>query len=161
MTIHAPRHLERADELAVDAAKRFGAVRRRSEALPLGDSHYLLLDTYGELAKIYAIADVAIIGGGFANLGGQNLIQPLAQGVPVLHGPHMQNFREATAEADSQGAAIQCSDSAELAAALRRLLTDPNERQKMGAAASAMVQRHGGASARYAQAIADAAGPGR
>lgn len=161
LIIHAPRHLERADELALDAAKRFGEVRRRSEALPLGHCSYLLLDTYGELAKIYAIADVAIVGGGFANLGGQNLIQPLAHGVPALHGPHMQNFREATAEADSVGAAIQCADSAELAATLRRLLTDPHERQKMGSAASAMVQRHRGASARYAQAIADAAGSGR
>jgi 3-deoxy-D-manno-octulosonic-acid transferase len=153
--IHAPRHLERVDALAAMVREEMGSVALRSK----GESGpYMILDTYGELSSIYCVADVVVIGGGFENLGGQNLIQPLAHGKPVLHGPHMQNFRDSSAMADACGAAQICSTADELAAAIRALLDDPVKRQAMGNAAKQLVQENLGATRRYAEAIAMEAG---
>lgn len=151
--VHAPRHLERADALAELAASVCGrdAVARRSR----GESgRYLILDTYGELAKVYAVADVVVIGGGFANLGGQNLVQALAHGKPVVHGPHMHNFREVAEMAARAGATEIAATASELAAAVTRLLDDPARRAKMGEAAAELVKSGAGAAKRYAEAIA-------
>ncbi|MBI1756225.1 MAG: 3-deoxy-D-manno-octulosonic acid transferase [Fimbriimonas ginsengisoli] len=149
--IHAPRHLERAPALASAVEQAFGQVALRSKG-QTGD--YLILDTYGELSGLYAIADVVVIGGGFDRLGGQNLIQPLACGKPVLHGPHMNNFADVTASALAAGASSVCSTAQELSASLKQLLDDPEEREKMGAAARELVKQNAGASRRYAEAIA-------
>ena len=151
--VHAPRHLERATDLAQAVAARLGSVALRSK----GESgRYLLLDTYGELGRAYLAADVAIVGGGFGNFGGQNLIQPLAAGKPVLHGVHMQNFAEATRLALAAGASIECLTSDALRDAVERLRSDPDERDRRGAAAREVVAGHLGASERYASAIAEA-----
>jgi 3-deoxy-D-manno-octulosonic-acid transferase len=117
----------------------------------------LVLDTLGELTSVYAAADVAVIGGGFAKLGGQNLIQPLAHGVPVLHGPHMHNFRDVTSQADEAGCALMAPDAASLAKALVELRGDEARRNVMGEAAKTLVQANLGASDRYAAAIVAAA----
>jgi 3-deoxy-D-manno-octulosonic-acid transferase len=152
--IYAPRHLERAE---------FVAARAKAEGFDLGlrskgeTSKFLLLDTYGELSSLYAIADLAIIGGGFDALGGQNLLQPLAHGVPVLHGPHMDNFREVTKLANERGAALSLSDASAMGETIQRLMDNPEERRRMGEAARILVQEHVGASERYASAIADEA----
>lgn len=145
----APRHLEKADDLAQTLGD---TCARRSK----GDkgSDRLILDSYGELDLVYAVADVAIVGGGFANLGGQNLLQPLAHGKPVLHGPSMQNFRDVAAMAERAGATRVCATPGELAGAVKQLLTDPATRAKMGAAAAELVRANAGASRRYAEAIA-------
>ncbi|HVT12353.1 MAG TPA: glycosyltransferase N-terminal domain-containing protein [Fimbriimonadaceae bacterium] len=149
--VHAPRHVERAADLVSEAKHRFGDAALRSEGKP---SRYLVLDTYGELDKVYSVADVVIVGGGFDNLGGQNLVQPLAHGKPVLHGPHMQNFREVAAASVDAGASLVCATPADLASRLKELLADPTLRAQMGAAASQLVRSNAGASRRYAQAIA-------
>jgi 3-deoxy-D-manno-octulosonic-acid transferase len=152
--IHAPRHLERAPELAKRAGEKFGDVGLRSK----GDkSRFLVLDTYGELSEVYSVADVVIIGGGFDDMGGQNLIQPLAHGKPVIHGPHMQNFRQAVEMSQAAGASVEVSTAEEFAEALISLKSDSAKRQKMGAAGAALVQAQLGASKRYAKAIASAA----
>jgi 3-deoxy-D-manno-octulosonic-acid transferase len=152
--VYAPRHIERAEALVARGREFWGAAARRS----LGESGpFLVLDTYGELAKVYAAADVVVVGGGFANMGGQNLIQPLAHGKPVLHGPHMQNFRDATTMARDAGAALSCAGAQELAAALTSLRADPMKRMMMGAQAAGLVMKNLGASRRYAEAIAAAA----
>jgi len=152
--VWAPRHIERADQVAAQMVDSFGSCSRRSLA---ERGRYVLLDTYGELSKTYAVADVVIIGGGFDNLGGQNLLQPLAHGKPVLHGPHMQNFKEVTAAALKLGASRECADARELRAAVVELIGAPEVREKMGHAGRAFVEANEGASRRYAQAIADAA----
>lgn len=151
--VHAPRHLERVPELAPAVAARFGSVARRSKGERGG---YLILDTYGELAAAYSTADVAVVGGGFGPYGGQNLIQPLALGKPVVHGPHMHNFRDAAEAAAVAGATLVAGDAPELAAHLRALAGDPVRRAAMGEAAKRMVEASRGASERYAQAIAEA-----
>jgi len=152
--IHAPRHLERVAGLTDLVVERTGAValRSRGESGP-----YMILDTYGELSDVYSAADLVIVGGGFSNLGGQNIFQPLAHGKPVLHGVHMQNFRDVAAMADASGAAQPCSTPEELAAAIKGLLDDPGKREKMGRQAKKLVQENVGASARYAKAIAEEA----
>lgn len=148
--VHAPRHLERVPELKANAEQIWPQVGQRSK----GESApYLILDTYGELGEVYSAADVVVIGGGFANLGGQNLIQPLAHGVPVLHGPHMQNFRDSTAMALDAGASMKCEGSQELADDLVDLKNDKAKRQQMGENAKQLVQSQIGASERYADAI--------
>lgn len=151
--VWAPRHLERADAIAERLQGLGVAVGRRSQGTY---ERFTLLDTYGELGEVYAVADVAVIGGGFANLGGQNLIQALAKGVPVLHGTHMQNFRDVAEMAKREGAALVCATPDELAQRLLGLLSDDGQRAKMSAQARALVERNLGASARYAEAIAEA-----
>lgn len=148
--VHAPRHLESAPALAESVSQAFGgvAVRSRGEK---GD--YLILDSYGELAGVYSTADVVIVGGGFSNLGGQNIIQPLAHGKPVLHGPHMANFRDVAQGAEECGAARVCADAESLASALDQLLSDNDLRARMGQAARNFVARNLGAARRYAEDI--------
>ncbi len=153
--VFAPRHLERVPELM----KAFEAEGIRPGLRSKGEGgQYVILDTYGELDRVYSVADVVVIGGGFADLGGQNLIQPLAHGKPVLHGPHMQNFRDVTEQADRLGAARECTQPESLGAAILGLRDDAEEREKMGAAAREIVYASTGASHRFAQAIADEAG---
>jgi 3-deoxy-D-manno-octulosonic-acid transferase len=149
--VHAPRHLERVAALSDLVKQRTGSVALRSK----GESGpYLILDTYGELSAVYSVADLVIVGGGFANLGGQNIIQPLALGKPVLHGIHMQNFRDVSAIADNAGAATACATPQDLATSVRRLLQDAIVRFEMGSEARQLVWNNVGASRRYAEAIA-------
>jgi len=152
--IHAPRHLERVSALSELVKTQTGAValRSREESGP-----YIVLDTYGELGSVYCVADLVIVGGGFSNLGGQNIFQPLAHGKPVLHGPHMQNFRDIAAMADTAGAAKVCSTPDELAKAISEILKDKSLREKMGKQAGQLVQQNLGASKRYAKLIAEEA----
>ncbi|MBX3097490.1 MAG: 3-deoxy-D-manno-octulosonic acid transferase [Fimbriimonadaceae bacterium] len=144
--IWAPRHLERVDAIV----SRLGDVGRRSHGT---NRRITLLDTYGELSQVYAVADVVVIGGGFAPLGGQNLIQPMAHGKPVLHGPHMMNFRDVSEEARRVSATSVASTPEELAEQLVRLLSNPEQRESMGRAGRELVERHRGASQRYADRI--------
>jgi len=116
-------------------------------ALPQ-DVTVLLGDSMGEMGAYYAAADLAFIGGSLLPLGGQNLIEACAVGVPVLIGPHVFNFTQATADAVAAGAALQVPDPAGLASALRELFGDKPRRAAMGAAAAAFAARHRGATAR-------------
>lgn len=153
----APRHLERLEEFigAVEVA-RFEAgctftIGSRSKGTA-GD--LTLLDTYGELARVYRIADVVVVGGSFRKLGGQNILQPLAQGKPVLHGPHMANFRDVAALAHRAGASIICQTAQGVREQVNALLADPDRRTQMGQAAKMLVEANRGASERMAKAIA-------
>ncbi len=154
--VHAPRHLERIPELFEKVVRRLGAVSLRSEG---GGGGYILLDTYGELSKVYAVADVVVIGGGFGDFGGQNLLQPLAHGKPVLHGPHMQNFAEVAQAAAKENCTRTCSTAEELKSELLRLLGDAKSRQEMAQAARSFVGQNLGASRRYAERIQSAISP--
>ena len=172
----APRHLERAEPLQRTLTQEGISVKRRTVDARLapvpdlstsqelrstsiaegGVPQVLLIDTYGELSAIYSVADIVVIGGGFDRLGGQNLIQPLAHGKPVLHGPHMQNFKDVSQAALLAGATEVVSTSGELLAALKKLLADEEERTRRGKAAQKLVRANVGASRRYAEAIVEA-----
>lgn len=104
----------------------------------------IVLDTVGELAQLYAVADVVFMGGSLVPAGGHNMLEPAIRRKPVLTGPHTMNFREAVALLVDSGGGIVVHTAAELAAELRRLLADPELRAKLGAlACEAVASRHG------------------
>jgi 3-deoxy-D-manno-octulosonic-acid transferase len=109
-----PRHPQRFDEVAQAITQAGFTLSRRSnwaELPPLAD--VWLGDSLGEMALYYALADVALLGGSFAPLGGQNLIEGIAVGCPIVMGPHTFNFAEAAQTAVDQGAAARASDMPE------------------------------------------------
>lgn len=124
-----------------------------AEPLP-ADVTVLLGDSMGELGAYYAAADIAFIGGSLLPLGGQNLIEACAVGVPVLIGPHMFNFTQASADAVAAGAAMQVADPLDLAHVLDALFADHARRIAMGAAGAAFASRHRGATARSVDVLA-------
>jgi 3-deoxy-D-manno-octulosonic-acid transferase len=140
---------ERRSTWAPGAAGAAAAAAAAGTARPLPANVTVLLgDSMGELGAYYAAADLAFIGGSLLPLGGQNLIEACAVGVPVLIGPHVFNFTQATADAVAAGAAVQVQDPADLARALRELFNDKARRTAMSGAASAFAARHRGATAR-------------
>jgi 3-deoxy-D-manno-octulosonic-acid transferase len=144
LIVVVPRHARRFDEVA-----KWAQSRRSVQRLPAPGERVYLGDTMGEMAFYYAACDVAVIGGSFAPLGGQNLIEALAAGAPVVVGPHMYNFAEATALAIAAGAAVQVADAA---AAMRRavaLLEDAAARARMSEAGKALCAAHRGATERH------------
>lgn len=150
-----PRHPQRFDEAAQrlsDAGLRY--VRRSSGALPGPDTAVLLGDTLGEMAFFYAASDVAIVAGSFAPLGGQNLIEACAAGVPVIVGPHTFNFQQAADDAVAAGAVLRSADPAEAVAEALALLADDERLKRTGYAARAWFEMHAGATARTMKALA-------
>ena len=98
----------------------------------------------GELAQLYAVADVVFVGGSLAPLGGHNMLEPAFRGKPVLFGPHTSNFRDAAGVLIDSGGGVVVRDAAELGGELCRLLDDPELRARRGAAGrDAVALRHG------------------
>jgi 3-deoxy-D-manno-octulosonic-acid transferase len=144
-----PRHPQRFDEVSALLAQRgLRAVRRsawQGEAPLPADVQVLLGDSMGEMAAYYAAADIAIMGGSLLDFGCQSVIEPCAQGLPVLVGPSTFNFADAVREAVACGAAEQGADPPALLAKLATLLADSDKRSKMGTAGQAFVAQHRGA----------------
>jgi 3-deoxy-D-manno-octulosonic-acid transferase len=145
LLILAPRHPQRFDAAAASVAAQGLACIRRSAEAPADDYAVLLLDTLGELADFYAAADVAFVGGSLVPIGGHNLLEPAALGVPVLSGPEQFNSPELARALSERGALTIVHDAAELAAALTRLLADPPARAQQGAAGRAAIDANRGA----------------
>lgn len=147
--IVAPRHPHRGSEVAgLIRRAGFATVRRStieigSEPLPAADA--VVLDTIGELAGLYEIADLVFIGGSLVPEGGQNVIEPAAFGKPILFGPHMDNFREIAAMFTSSYAALQVQSPEELEARLSDLLKDEHARQWLGRNARKVIRNNQGA----------------
>jgi 3-deoxy-D-manno-octulosonic-acid transferase len=138
----APRRPERGDELARLAARHELTARLRSR--PDGENgvaaDLFILDTIGELAACYFLADIAFIGGSLVAEGGHNPLEAAWAGKPVLFGPHMEDFAEIAAGLIAVGAARMVTGASELTAELTAILADPAIAGKMGAAALAFVQ---------------------
>jgi 3-deoxy-D-manno-octulosonic-acid transferase len=155
-----PRHPQRFDEVARMVQAQGLTVSRRSSwaGAPADDAAALqadvwLGDSLGEMALYYTLSDLALLGGSFEALGGQNLIEPAACSCPVVMGPHTFNFAEAALMAVAAGAALRVQD---MAAGLARglgLLQDPAALQQARAAALAFAASQGGAAARTVQAL--------
>ena len=139
-----PRHPRRFDEVAELAQSR-----RSRQSTPASADRVHLGDSMGEMAFYYAACDVAIIGGSFAPLGGQNLIEALAAGAPVIVGPHMYNFAQATELAVAAGAAIQVPDAASAMRGAIGLLANEEQRRRMSEAGRNLCAAHRGATARH------------
>ncbi|MBV8030760.1 MAG: 3-deoxy-D-manno-octulosonic acid transferase [Betaproteobacteria bacterium] len=144
LIVVVPRHPQRFEEVAALAGER-----RTAQAMPSAQTRVYLGDTMGEMAFYYGACDVAVIGGSFAALGGQNLIEALACGAAVVTGPSMFNFAEATRLAVEAGAALQCAGPEAAASATRDLLADPQRRQAMSRAGKALCEAHRGATERH------------
>ncbi|MCS6919868.1 MAG: 3-deoxy-D-manno-octulosonic acid transferase [Fimbriimonadales bacterium] len=151
----APRHLERVAEVERLLQSRGWRTYRRSQ-LPLPNGQHaqvVILDTFGELASLYSAADVTIVGGAFAPLGGQNLFQPLAHGKPVFFGPHTHNFRDIAQLSKAAGVGFEAQTAEQLAEGILRLLHDPKLREQIAQQASELIQKHQGAAQRCVEHV--------
>ena len=154
--ILAPRRLERSTHIArILMAKGINFIRR-SDQWDKDNNNFsvLLLDTIGELAEVYSICDLAFVGNSFlAPGGGHNLIEPVAQGKPVLFGPFVENNRHNADELIKNGLGVQVSNADEMEAAVRRWLSDEIELAKLEGKAKGFTLHHQGASRRMADII--------
>jgi len=144
LVVVVPRHPQRFDEVAQLANARHSRQKFPDEKMKI-----YLGDTMGEMPFYYAACDVALIGGSLAPLGGQNLIEALAAGAPVVVGPHMFNFAEATRLALEAGAAIQAGDAAAAIRESLRLIDDAGRRKSMAQAGRALCEAHRGATEKH------------
>jgi 3-deoxy-D-manno-octulosonic-acid transferase len=144
-----PRHPQRFDDIAaLLASRRLRFVRRSDETDVPADVALVLGDTVGEMPAYYAAADVAFVGGSLLPLGGQNLIESIAVGVPTLVGPHTFNFAHAADAAVAAGAALRVGDADALWREAARLLQDRAARETMRRNAHAFIAKHRGATER-------------
>jgi 3-deoxy-D-manno-octulosonic-acid transferase len=121
--------------------------RLRSAGAAAGPADVVVLDTIGELAAAYRLAALAFVGGSFVRRGGQNVLEPAAQGKPVLFGPHMESFKDSVQVLVGRGG-IQVATPEQLHRVARELLSRPDEIARLGAMAREAVGAIRGASAR-------------
>jgi 3-deoxy-D-manno-octulosonic-acid transferase len=149
LLVLVPRHPQRFDDVARMLDKSgIVHVRRSSDEPVSAHTSIVLGDTMGEMLAYYAAADVAFIGGTLLPLGGQNLIEPLAVGTPVVIGPSIHNFAEVARVAIDTGATLQVENADTVVAAISSLLTQNERRARMVEAGAAMLAAHRGATAR-------------
>jgi 3-deoxy-D-manno-octulosonic-acid transferase len=120
-----------------------------------------LLDSLGELAELYRLADAVFVGGSLVAAGGHNILEPAALGKVPVYGASMENFREMSAKFMGAGAAVQVSDGDELGAAWASLLREPERAGRMGAIARKLVEHNRGATQRVLEHIEKVIGAGK
>ena len=154
LLILVPRHPERFDAVAQLCRDRGYLVLRRTEGsdCPLGVSIYLG-DTMGELPLLYAAADVAFVGGSLVPIGGHNILEPAALGVPVAVGTHTFNFAEVTDLMVAEGGVRRVESPAELAAVMLNWLQDRQQRQMAGEQGRRVTAANRGAVQRLAAIV--------
>ncbi|MEJ2032300.1 MAG: 3-deoxy-D-manno-octulosonic acid transferase [Deltaproteobacteria bacterium] len=150
--ILAPRQIERGEEISGLAASCGLAARTRSSGSK-GPEQVLVLDTIGELAAVYGLADFAFVGGSLVAAGGHNPLEPAACGRPVLYGPHMQDFSEIAHDLEVGGGARTVRSEEDLLQAAQTWLSDSERRRSSGRKALALVAQHQGATARHLELI--------
>ena len=149
----APRDPQRAPEIA-RLARELGLKTRRRSCPDDPPAPILLLDTLGELAACYRLARVAFIGGSLVPYGGHNPLEAVIHGVPVLFGPHMEDFQEIARDLlQCGGAEVVCS-SVEIAGTVRRILRDASVHAAMRTAAGALAALRAGVIERHLAAMA-------
>ena len=159
--IIAPRHPERFDEVALLLKASGLTWSRRSEASAPSDAtcKVILLDTIGELRAIYALADIAFVGGSIAPHGGHNVLEPAARGVCVVTGAHTQNFAAVTKALRDENAIVQLPEvpiveaATKLAAVLLELLCDEERRSEISKRARLVCNQNRGATERTIETI--------
>lgn len=160
LLVLVPRHPERFDTVWQLCQKQGFKLVRRSQwdihaplsshsALFSDDTHILLGDSIGELFLYYALAQVAFVGGSFIPVGGHNLLEPAALGLPILTGPHWFNFTQIVYLLQQAGAVKEVSGSQRLTEVWQDLLTNPAQRAIMGNAAQHIVLQNQGALQRH------------
>jgi 3-deoxy-D-manno-octulosonic-acid transferase len=161
----APRRPERFDAVAALLRGRGFSVIRRSDPAPgpppITRFPIYLLDSIGELAALYRGAKLAFVGGSLIPVGGHNPIEAWAAGVPVLVGPHTDNFREIVAAGERLGILRKVRGAESIAAALQAALADPRALAALGERARAAVAESRGAAARTADLVLPLLRPAR
>ena len=146
LLVLVPRHPNRFDDVASNLKRRgLNFVRRSRAESAAGDTQVLLVDSLGELMVFYAAADVAFVGGSLVAVGGHNLLEPAALGLPILTGPNTYNAEGVARRLIEVGAAQSVHDAAELSASVAGLLRDPETRRASGARGRATVEANRGA----------------
>jgi 3-deoxy-D-manno-octulosonic-acid transferase len=158
--ILAPRHPERFEKVAALISSEGFALQRRSLWSPPQPirSGILLLDSVGELAAVYELADIAFVGGSLVPAGGHNILEPAQYGAAILVGPHTFNFREIVSIFEQgnseQGGAVKTVTAETLPSQFLSLLEHPDERRRMGRLAKDLFAKHAGATRRTLDALA-------
>jgi tetraacyldisaccharide 4'-kinase len=158
LTILVPRRPERFDSAAAKLEDARVPFARRSElpavaALPA--PCVLLLDSMGELSRLFAVADVVFMGGTFAQRGGHNILEPAYFGKAVIAGPHMENFAAIASEFTEAGALYRVNGPADLAGAVNHLLDSRDERFEIGERARRLAEAKRGVTQRIASRLMD------
>jgi 3-deoxy-D-manno-octulosonic-acid transferase len=143
----APRYVERAGRIMAEAVEAGLSVRLRSGGALAGPAQVTILDSIGELAIAYRLATLVFVGGSFVRRGGQNVLEPAAQGRPVLFGPHMENFKDSLQVLVGRGG-IQVATPEQLLKVAQELLARPDQIVELGELARQAVSQIRGASAR-------------
>jgi len=136
----APRELHLVGLLEEQFAESFDVMRYSvCRGLPDAKPSVVIVDTVGDLLGIYAKSTVAFVGGSLAPYGGQNMLEPLFFGTPVVFGPHTENFREIAARIIERGAGLAVATGDDLFEAIARILTDETTRKEMGDAGKKII----------------------
>lgn len=148
----APRYIDRAERVcALARAAGFEVGQRSKQAVETAP--VVVLDSIGELARAYRLATLVFVGGSFTNRGGQNILEPAAQGRPVLFGPHMENFHDSIQVLVGRGG-LQVKDPDQLFKVVSDLLSRPETLAHLGELARQAVRQVSGASSRNVDALA-------
>lgn len=150
LLVLAPRHPERFEEVYELACAKFSVQRWSSlvnNDTPILEqkTRVLLLDTMGDLKRFIACSDICFVGGSLVDAGGHNILEACHAGIPVLFGPHMQNFKQAKADVIATEAGYQVESVDELTAKSRALLTDATLKSVMGKAGLNLIKKNQGA----------------
>jgi len=153
----APRHPERFDVVPPLVEAAGFRCRRRSMLDRDGwaEGEVLLLDTLGELARLYPLAEVVFVGGSLVPAGGHNILEPAASGRPVVVGPYMENFQEIADQFLAEGALVQVARPEELGGVVATMMLDEARGAVLGGRARGVVERNRGAVGRTVDALAD------
>lgn len=152
--IVAPRQIERRDEIeTIAAGSRLKCGFRSMSELLTGDEDLVVLDTFGELAGVYALADVSFVGGSLIPKGCHSILQPIAQGKPVFFGPHTFKAKDLVAQAKAAGVGFQVKDGKSLGSEITRVLGDKPLLEDIRVRCQQMMQENLGASKRTADAL--------
>lgn len=119
----------------------------------LGDHQVIILDTIGELGRLYSLADVVFVGGSFVKVGGHNILEPAAHGKPIFVGPYMFNFKEIFQLLSERGACVMAKTESEFERDMMDILAHPDKMKEMGDHALAVVRENQGATKRNVEAF--------
>ena len=154
LLILVPRHPERFESVyALCIEQRMRVQRRSTQALVSAEHQVLLGDTMGELLFLYALADLAFVGGSLIKHGGHNMLEPIALAKPTLIGPHYFNFLEIAEQLLAAGGLQKVAHSQQLAQTIARLWTNKERAEQMSRAAQQVLQRNQGALQRLLDSI--------
>lgn len=155
----APRKTTRADEISKLAASFGFETGCRSKMLenPSLRKGYpvVLIDTIGELGRIYAVGDVVFVGGSLCKTGGHNVLEPAAHAKPIIVGPNMQNFKDSYSLLSKVGACKMVNNVAELTSEMLDIIGNDQRREKMGAASLQVIKENRGADIRSIHYLKD------